>query len=338
MIQLHLTTREDIAPHIALREGETKLGPTVQLCDSLDDMSTIRARYVIFGICEDIGVQANYGNPGAKNAWKCFVSSFVNAQENDYNTGETTILLGHISVSPDVKDLDNLSVTALGDIVQRIDKKVATVVQRIIDAGKIPIIIGGGHNNAYGNIKGTSAGLKKPINVINFDAHTDLRSTDYRHSGNGFSYAYNDPEGPYLNQYCIFGLHKNYTPQYILDILSHPANTEKIIAYLMEDMLLETEQVSAFSKAAKKISTDFFGIELDCDSIANFPSSAQTPSGFSLETIRHFINQLAASSNCAYLHICEAAPTKKNAAQVGKALTYLVTDFMRSHRDHHSVS
>ena len=31
-----------------------------------------------------------------------------------------------------------------------------------------------------------------------------------------------------------------------------------------------------------------------------------------------------------YLHICEAAPTKKTANQVGKLITYLITDFIKA--------
>ena len=33
--------------------------------------------------------------------------------------------------------------------------------------GKIPIIIGGGHNNAYGNITGLALGKGKMVNAIN---------------------------------------------------------------------------------------------------------------------------------------------------------------------------
>ncbi len=42
----------------------------------------------------------------------------------------------------------------MGELVNRLDTIVSQIVQKIIAAGKIPIIIGGGHNNAYGNIKG----------------------------------------------------------------------------------------------------------------------------------------------------------------------------------------
>ena len=337
MIQLHIATRDQIRSYTSVREGETKLGETVQICDSLDDMATTAGSFVVFGICEDIGVQANYGKPGARKAWDSFLTSFVNVQENTFNKGEDIILLGHISVSPDIKDIAQEPVTSLGTIVHRIDNKVAAVVQRIIESGKIPIIIGGGHNNAYGTIKGAASALKKPIDVLNFDAHTDLRSTDYRHSGNGFSYAFEQEKGAYLNHYTVFGLHKNYTPQYIFEAIETGSYKNKVSLFLMEDMLLEATQVSQFAKAKHTLLKNNLGIEVDCDSIAHFSSSAQSPTGFSLEIMRYYMSELAQLSSPTYLHICEASPSKENKKQIGKALTYLVTDFIRNYREHHSI-
>ncbi len=91
--------------------------------------------------------------------------------------------------------------------VETIDQSVNQLVYSIVKAGKIPIVVGGGHNNAYGIIKGCALALKTKINTINFDAHTDLRALEGRHSGNGFSYAID--EG-FLNRYFIFGLHENH--------------------------------------------------------------------------------------------------------------------------------
>ena len=206
MIQLHIATRDQIRTCTSVREGETKLGETVQICDSLDDMATTAGSFVVFGICEDIGVQANYGKAGARKAWDIFLTSFVNVQENTFNRGKDIILLGHISVSPDIKDIAQQPVASLGTIVHRIDSKMAAVIQRIVECGKIPIIIGGVHNNAYGAIKGSASALKKPIDVLNFDAHTDLRSTDYRHSGNGFSYAFEQEKDAYLQRIDLLNI------------------------------------------------------------------------------------------------------------------------------------
>jgi hypothetical protein len=45
----------------------------------------------------------------------------------------------------------------------------AWLVKKYLKNDDYPIIIGGGHNNAYGNIKGTALGFGKPINAVNFD-------------------------------------------------------------------------------------------------------------------------------------------------------------------------
>src|SRR5690606_29915482 len=121
----------------------------------------------------------------------------------------------------------------LGDLVKQIDHVVTAVVQMIVAAGKVPVIIGGGHNNAYGNIKGASMAIKKPLNVLNIDAHTDLRTPDHRHSGNGFSFARKDN---YLGKYRIFGIHRNYTPDYIFEELDGSTSDHY---YLFEHLLLK---------------------------------------------------------------------------------------------------
>jgi formiminoglutamase len=52
------------------------------------------------------------------------------------------------------------------------------------------------------------------VNAINFDAHSD-RILEGRHSGNGFSYAY---EEGFLKKYFIFGLHEIYLKS-VLDLI-----------------------------------------------------------------------------------------------------------------------
>lgn len=331
MIQLHIQSQETLDALISKRNGETKMGETFQYCHSLEGIEERSAPYVIFGIAEDFGVRANYGKRGTAKAWNAFLRTFVNIQENEHNKGENILLLGHISVTPD--DIKYTSPKEiLGEIVSRIDKKVAFIVKTIVAVGKIPIIIGGGHNNAYGNIKGASQAINDMINVINIDAHTDLRTTDYRHSGNGFSYALSldHPEEASLNKYAVFGLHKNYTPQYIFDLFKK--HKDRLRSYLLEDMW--QNQISLpeqFEEALDFVSHISFGLELDVDAIANFPSSAQTPSGFDMNSVRQLVMRAASKKQCCYFHICEASPGKKKAGQVGKAISYFVTDFIRIH-------
>ncbi|RMB59509.1 formimidoylglutamase [Dokdonia sinensis] len=327
MIQLHFHTQEDSHKQLSARDGETKLGQSIQYISSLDDLKNHTSRYVVFGICEDMGVQANFGKTGTAKAWSAFLRSFLNIQDNKYNHGSSIILLGHISVKPDFTITAETPKEELGAVVSRIDKMVTQVVKAIVAAGKIPIAIGGGHNNAFGMIKGTATALNTAINVINIDAHTDLRTADYRHSGNGFRYAYeNEPR--LLNKYCIFGLHKNYTPAYIFEWIE--ARKEEVKYVLFEDIIAENNGRELYKDMIAELSVTSFGLELDCDAIENFSSSAITPSGFNLSDIRNLISITGLSKKCSYFHLCEAAPTNKNMTQIGKALSYMVTDFIHS--------
>ena len=331
MIQLHIQSQETLEEFISTREGETKIGEKLQYCYSLEAIEQSSAQYVVFGIAEDYGVRANYGRRGTANAWDAFLRAFVNVQENEYNQGEHILLLGYISVIP--KDIKyRTPKPIIGDLVKRIDKIVAHIVKTIVAAGKVPIIIGGGHNNAYGNITGTSQALGYPINVMNMDAHTDLRTTDYRHSGNGFSYALSldAPEEATLDKYSVFGLHKNYTPQYIFDLFKK--HQDRLQYHLLEDTWEEDTTITKqFEEALPFVSQKAFGLELDCDAITNFPSSARTPSGLYINHVRQFIMSAASQKECCYFHICEASPGRKKAGQVGKAISYFVTDFIRTH-------
>ncbi|TVZ28022.1 formiminoglutamase [Gillisia sp. Hel_I_86] len=322
---------KDVQKIIKSREGEIKFGERVQFIQDLEDLATIDAKYVLFGIPEDIGIRGNLGKAGAAGAWKCCLNSLLNIQANQYTKPEKVILLGEVDCSNAMQKASNIDVAdpnyhlKLGDLIGKIDEVVSRMVTKIISAGKIPIIIGGGHNNAYGNMKGTSEALKKSVNILNIDAHTDLRKTEYRHSGNGFSYARKEN---FLGKYRIFGLHQNYTPQYIFENMLHSANDGfRLFEHLI---LMPSEKiVQAFREELEFVSHDNFGLELDCDAIKGFPSSAQTPSGFAINMIRNFISIASEEEHINYLHICEAAPTEATENKVGKALSYFITDFIR---------
>lgn len=337
MQNLKLFTSKDLNSFLKTRKGETKFGEDVQLLNNLiniyDDISPLDVDYVIFGISEDIGVTANYGKTGTYKAWNATVKVLLNTQSNGFIDAKRVLVLGHLEYSEERKSLENeelsdkKKVKTARELVKIIDSDVVHLVHAIIKAGKIPIIIGGGHNNAYGTIKGTSLALNDTINVINFDAHHDFRKLEGRHSGNGFSYAHH--EG-FLKNYFIFGLHENYISQNDLETLN---STKGITFNTFEDISIRKKLKfnTEIKRAIKHISESHFGIEIDCDAIENVPSSAMTPSGFSVNKVRQFVNKMSAQKNVSYLHICEAAPKKKTETQVGKLISYLITDFIKAH-------
>lgn len=333
----------DLAKVTNHRSGEVKFGekmltiPKGENC--YDFLKVCDAKYVLFGIPEDVGVRANYGRPGADSAWDSAIKSIANIQHNRFCKGSQIVILGKLDVSDEMalaKDLD-FNTTAdrkkLSDLVEKIDKEVVHIITGIIKSGKIPIIIGGGHNNAYGNIKGTALGLGKPINAVNFDAHSDFRILEGRHSGNGFSYAY---EEGFLKKYFIFGLHENYTSKNVLDILK---KIEDRVTFNTYDEIKVRQQKNfqqELNTALDFIKNDNYGIEIDLDALPNIASSAMTMSGFSVEELRQFVYFFGKHKNASYLHICEGAPDlgeEKNNHLIGKLIGYLVTDFIKSRKE-----
>lgn len=333
-------TLNDLAKITSHRSGEIKFGERIQTVpkgmDTYEFLESSDAEFVLLGIPEDIGVRANSGRPGAASAWESALKSIVNIQHNKFCKGGRLIILGTINVSEDMEAIKELNPSnkdekkKLFKLVEKIDKEVSHLVCQIIKAGKTPIIIGGGHNNAYGNIKGLALAKGKPVNAINFDAHTDFRPLEGRHSGNGFSYAY---EEGFLKKYFIFGIHENYTSKSILESIKKTEEKVRFNTYEQIAVRGEKNFTEELEVAEKHITTESFGIEIDLDAVPNIPSSAMTLSGFSVEQLRHFIHYFGKNPNASYIHICEGAPDlafEKNNHLVGKLIAYLITDFMKA--------
>lgn len=336
MNNLQIINSETLERVTNKRSGETKLFEHAKFISNLSDLPSMLAdtevKFVLFGIKEDIGVLANNGQPGAKNTWDVALKSLLNLQSNQFTNPSNVLILGHLDFSELYDALSAIKSDQLQHTyrtyVEKIDHCVTQLVCTIVKAGKIPILIGGGHNNAYGAIKGSALALDSKINTLNFDAHTDLRALEGRHSGNGFSYAIH--EG-YLERYFIFGMHENYTSKEILKYIE--ASKSNIQFNTFEDLIVRKK--TSFKKASKNamafISASKFGIEIDCDAIQNIPSSAQTPSGFSVNQTRQFVHYFGTHPNATYLHICEAATGNESSdTQTGKLLSYLITDFMNA--------
>ncbi|MCO6497030.1 MAG: arginase family protein [Chitinophagaceae bacterium] len=341
-------TKEDILPFTHIRKYETKLGEVIGCCESTDTkieeaIQQSDARYVIFGIPEDAGVQANGGIGGARTLWPAFLNSFLNIQSNSFLPSGALFIAGAFDFSEEIRLINatapNLEerIIALRALVENIDEQVEDMVKIICRNKKIPVIVGGGHNNAYGAIKGSSKGLyaagiisSAQVNVINLDAHTDYRVREGRHSGNGFRYAHDDG---YLHKYFIVGVHENYMQENVLRELQGNSAVDYIT---YEDIFLRDKFnfIQSVARATDFVKGGFTGIELDMDSIENVVSSAMTPSGVSAANARTYVSFIPTELKIAYLHICEGATTLDNTTSsgvTGKLVSYLVTDFVKSH-------
>jgi len=322
MANFKIFSQGDVLNLVNKRDGETKIAERVQTVADVSNLAQSSAKFVLLGIPEDIGVRANYGIGGAHTAWKPALKSFLNLQQNVFLNGEEVLVLGEFEIAEN----NTNDIAELRKAVADIDDLVYPIVQKIVAAGKIPIVIGGGHNNCYPIIKGASLAINEKLNVLNIDAHADLRNPEEgRHSGNGFSTAIKDG---LLAKYQILGLHQNYVSEPQLNLIT---SNEAIKPVYFDDLLLSGEEPSLAAEMLLKGVKSPLGLEIDLDCISNTLASAATPSGFTLNEVRQLV--LTLKNNFIYLHLCEGAyqlSDGRTDETIGKTIAYLVSDFIKS--------
>ena len=328
MDSLKIYSQSDIDKLIIYRDGETKIGEKVEVyldgeedffpnvAISIDILAKSKAKFVLLGIPEDIGVRANAGIAGASTTWMSALMAFLNIQSNRFLSGEDVLVLGHF----EIEEPKDLSIIGLRNKVAEIDHLVYPIIEKIVSAGKIPIVIGGGHNNAYPIIKGTSLAKNQAIDVLNIDAHADLRKQEGRHSGNGFTYALAED---YLANYYMYGLHQNYNNEATVNEIE---TNFKPNAVFFDDILKGTDDQDFIAKI-----DSVAGLEIDLDCIQNVLSSAETPSGFTVNEIRKLI--LTTRTHFSYMHISEGATRLLDgrvSKLTSKLIAYLISDFVKA--------
>jgi formiminoglutamase len=346
MKHLKLYNKQDVLSLTQIRRFETKLGETISVLANGSQLEQALihspAEYVLVGIPEDLGVKANGSLGGTNTAWIPFLQSFLNIQSNDFLSGQEILLLGHF----DFGDMENLieanahgtdeKTEAYRHAVNTVDEEVENLIKLITACQKIPVVIGGGHNNSYPLIKGAAKGLYKSgliplaqINCVNLDAHTDYRPAEGRHSGNGFRYA---EEDGFLQKYCVIGVHENYIPQNVwIDIVNNPFID--LITYEDIFILEKRNFTQAVAHATGFTEESYIGLELDLDCIEQTLSSAMTPSGLTPLHARQYLTFAATDCKIAYLHICEGAAQLDDGRKsdtTGKLISYLVSDFIKA--------
>lgn len=155
----------------------------------------LHTRIVLIGFSSDEGVRRNHGRPGAALA-----------------PGEIRKALSQIAPQAE-EAVRNLLAGArdLGDVVATGDvdagqSRLAETVAPWLAAGAIPVILGGGHETAYGHFLAHVAAGQE-VSIVNWDAHPDVRPLidGKGHSGSPFRQAILDESGR-CRRYVVAGL------------------------------------------------------------------------------------------------------------------------------------
>src|SRR4051812_23618444 len=145
------------------RADDVRLGQIMTAWDG--EPSAFRPRRpVVLGFPQDEGVRRNGGRPGAALAPGAIRSWLYRLTAWDAASGT---------------DLSRLCPLDLGDLrtttnLEEDQANLGAVVAAVLAAGAVPVVLGGGHETAYGHYLGY-AGAKRPVAILNIDAHLDVR-------------------------------------------------------------------------------------------------------------------------------------------------------------------
>lgn len=129
---------------------------------------------VLLGFACDAGVKRNQGRVGAAEGPQAIRRALANLPAHD------------IACLFDAGD-----VTCDGDDLEASQQALADAVRRQLDAGAQPVVLGGGHEIAWGTWQGLRAHLdakgdRSRVLILNLDAHFDLRTARPGTSGTPF--------------------------------------------------------------------------------------------------------------------------------------------------------
>ncbi|MFN1835723.1 formimidoylglutamase [Balneola sp. MJW-20] len=168
-------------------------------CRSLMDNEPVSER-VMIGFASDEGVKRNQGRVGAKEG-------------PDHLRKNVSSISWH-EPRHRVTDLGNILVA--NDELERAQKYLGQTIHKLLLKGKQLIVIGGGHETAFGHYLGVADFLREKhlsakLGIVNIDAHFDLRPVgEAGHSGSPFLQAHEHAAASGMDlKYFVYGINKD---------------------------------------------------------------------------------------------------------------------------------
>ncbi len=252
----------------------------------------------LLGFACDEGVRRNQGRAGAANAPQAIRSMLANlawhGQGSTYDAGD---------ISCADSDLDSAQ--------QRLGVSVAA----LLGAGHLPVVLGGGHEVAYGSWQGIAAHLAAHLGraprlaIVNFDAHFDLRDPAHIHSS-GTPFAQ-------IAEACAA---RGWPFRYACLGVSRAANTRALFRTAAELGVLVREDHEIRESTLQRIGAELDAFIADCDAVYltvdldvlpawEAPGvSAPAAHGVSIALLEPLIEHLQASGKLLLAELAELNP------------------------------
>ncbi|QHE67483.1 Formiminoglutamase [Rhodococcus sp. WAY2] len=248
---------------------------------------------VLLGFASDEGVARNKGRRGAAGGPDALRSA-----------------LSSMALPHPIRAYDAGTIAVVDDRVEAGQEALAAAVGAVVDAGHFPVVLGGGHEMAYGTYLGVARSALRTsdrrIGILNVDAHFDLRPDPVASSGTPFRQILERERAAGTGvQYSVIGI-------------AQPSNTTALfdtarrlgVRYLSDDDSLDRAAVHAFVlEFLAGVDLVYLTIDLDALPAAVAPGvSAPAAFGIPVETVQFICDTVSASGKLAVCDVAELNP------------------------------
>lgn len=255
-----------------------------------------RRPLVVIGYPSDAGVRANHGRPGAAEGPSALRSACSNLP------------------APSAFALfDAGDVSAAKDDVLAWQRALAAAVAAVRVGGGIPLVFGGGHDQAFGHWLGVAQAASRGsvVGCINIDAHVDMRplSHGHPHSGSPFLQVHGHSAligAPF--RYLLLGMQPAHnTPALLQSAAAHGAQIVDADAFSASQ---ESALAAILDRFISSVDLICLSIDLDVFLASSAPGvSAPSPMGILPDAaLRSVLRRIAGSGKIAGIELAECSP------------------------------
>jgi formiminoglutamase len=276
-------------------------------------------RPVLIGFPQDEGVRRNGGRVGAAEAPREIRRWLYRLVPWDCWTNADLTALGPL-------DLGNVRIDGGLEGTQA---ALSEVVGAVLRGGAVPVILGGGHETAYGHYLGyVAAGL--PVGIVNVDAHLDVRPLiDGRgHSGSPFRQAMEHPTHPLPRErYTCLGLRAEFTSRAHIDYVRERGGVVQPDTGSRTDLGgLLSQAEGAYARAGCRT---YVSVDLDVVRLGEAPGvSAPNIGGVRVKDVCDVARQAGRAPNVASIDLVEVNPRHDRDGQTARLAALLVWTFL----------
>jgi formiminoglutamase len=275
-------------------------------------------RPVLVGFPQDEGVRRNHGRIGAAAAPDHIRHWLHRLTPSDAEHDADLARLAPL-------DLGNLVVSADLEASQAL---LGQVIAALLRAGAIPIVLGGGHETAFGHYLGyAEAGV--PVGIINIDAHLDVRPLldGLGHSGSPFRQAFEHSVPLPPGRYACLGVQPFSTGREHLDYCRERQATVRWRSEV--EGRLEDFFQRCLAKLDREGCKTYLTIDADAVLAADVPGvSAPNPLGLSAREVVLCAYAAGAAPQVSSLDVVEINPSFDPAGHSARWAALMIWHFL----------